>query len=93
MRQDYTMRILKADKRTKSGLRTISTTVWCDRDHAGMERECDELSSMYPESKGYSFEFLPVMRLVRNLMTGGMVLERSDLPYSCSVASESYWST
>lgn len=31
-------------------------------------------------------------RTVRNLMTGAMVEEDVNLPYSCSVASESYWS-
>lgn len=32
------------------------------------------------------------MREVVNLMTGKTVLERADIPYSCSVASEAYWS-
>lgn len=29
---------------------------------------------------------------VTNLMTGKRVMERADLPWHCSVASESYWS-
>lgn len=29
---------------------------------------------------------------VKNLMTGALVEEDVNLPYSCSVASESYWS-
>lgn len=29
---------------------------------------------------------------VQNLMTGQWVQERADKPYSCSVASEAYWS-
>lgn len=33
------------------------------------------------------------MREVRNLMTGKMVMEPADTPWSCSVASESYWSS
>jgi hypothetical protein len=33
------------------------------------------------------------MREVINLMTGKPVLERADTPWSCSVASESYWSS
>jgi len=32
------------------------------------------------------------LREVKNLMTGQMVMERSDTPYYCSVASEAYWS-
>ena len=31
--------------------------------------------------------------MVRNLMTGALVEEAADTPYSCSVASESYWSS
>jgi hypothetical protein len=30
---------------------------------------------------------------VTNLMTGEKVLERADTPWSCSVASETYWSS
>jgi hypothetical protein len=30
---------------------------------------------------------------VTNLMTGKKVMERADTPWSCSVASESYWSS
>ena len=92
MRQDYTMRILKQDGRTKSGVRTVSTTTWPNQDHEGMVRECAELAHLYPAHNGYSFEFDPVMRQVRNCQTGVMVAERADKPYSCSVASEAYWS-
>jgi len=30
-------------------------------------------------------------RIVRNIMSKKAVVERADLPYSCSVASEAYW--
>jgi hypothetical protein len=33
------------------------------------------------------------MREVTNLLTGETVQERADTPWSCSVASESYWSS
>ena len=33
-KQDYTMYIYKSDKRTKSGERLVSTTVWTARDEA-----------------------------------------------------------
>ena len=33
------------------------------------------------------------MREVVNLMTGQTVQERADTPWSCSVGSESYWSS
>ena len=43
MKQDYTLYIYKADKRTKTGERLFSTTVWAGRDAEGMKRECNEL--------------------------------------------------
>ena len=42
-RQDFTMYIYKADKRTKKGERAVSTTVWRNRDEAEMKREVREL--------------------------------------------------
>lgn len=33
------------------------------------------------------------MREVRNLVTGAVVMEPADLPWHCSVGSESYWSS
>jgi hypothetical protein len=49
----------------------------------------------------YSYEIMTVadynqqvpMREVTNLMSGKQVLERADTPRSCSVASETYWSS
>lgn len=40
-----------------------------------------------------SYEAQVPMREVTNLMTGNVVLERADAPWSCSVASETYWSS
>ena len=40
-----------------------------------------------------TYEAQVPMREVVNLMTGQPVWERADLPWSCSVASESYWSS
>jgi hypothetical protein len=47
MKQNYTLYIYKSDKRTKSGERLVSTTVWTDRDDAGMKRECANLFDTY----------------------------------------------
>jgi len=44
MKQNHTMYIYKADKRTKSGERLVSTTVWQHRDEAEMKREVRTLS-------------------------------------------------
>ena len=56
MNQNWTMYIWKTDIRCKSGERLVSTTVWSDRDADGMKRECAELVTMYPASKGFRFE-------------------------------------
>jgi hypothetical protein len=47
------MYVLKTDRRCKLSERTISTTVWHDRDDEGIKYEADELSSTYPASEGY----------------------------------------
>ena len=91
-KQDYTMYIYKADKRTKSGERLVSTTVWTARDEAGMKRECAELFPTYPAKFGYRFEYFPTMKTVKNLMTGQDVQIDRDTPWACNPASESYWS-
>lgn len=89
--QDYTMYIYKTDRRFKTFERLFSTTVWRDRDEAGMQRECAELSDLYPWSKGWRFEYFPTMKTVRNLMTGKDVVIAYDTPRSCDPSSELYW--
>lgn len=92
MKQNYTMYIYKTDRRTKSGERAVSTTVWKDRDEAGMKRECAELFALYPASQGYRVEYFPTMKTVKNLMTGLDIQIDRDTPWACNPASESYWS-
>jgi hypothetical protein len=92
MKQDYTMYIYKADKRTKSGERLFSTTVWTDRTAEAMRRECNELYDLYPATKGWRFEYHPTKVTVKNLMTGKDVEIDRDTPWSCNPASETYWS-
>jgi len=91
-KQDYTMYIYKADRRCKSGERLFSTTVWRDRDEAGIKRECNELYNLYPATKGWRFECHPTMKTVKNLMTGKDVQIDRDTPWCCNPASETYWS-
>jgi len=86
------MYIYKKDRRTKTGERLISTTVWRDRDAAGMQRECNELYDLYPATKGWRFECHPTMKTVKSLMTGKDVQIESDTPWCCNPASETYWS-
>lgn len=93
MKVDHTMYIYKADRRTKSGERLVSTTVWRNRDEAEMRREVRELQyETWPESKGFRIEFFPTMKTVKNLMSGEDVQIPHDTPRSCDPSSELYWS-
>jgi hypothetical protein len=61
MKLTHTMYIYKTDRRTKTGERLVSTTVWHNRDAAEMHREVRELQyELYPARLGYRFEFHPV---------------------------------
>jgi hypothetical protein len=92
MKQSFTMYIYKADKRTKTGERLFSTTVWADRDADTMRRECNELYNLYPATKGWRFEYFPTMKRVTNLMSGVEIEIPHDTPRSCDPSSELYWS-
>ena len=92
MKQNWTVYIYKADKRTKTGERRIYTFVMENRDQAGMRRECNELYDVYPATQGYRFEYFPTMKTVKNLMTGKDIQIPTDTPRSCDPSSELYWS-
>ena len=91
MKQDYTMYIYKADKRTKSGERLVSTTVWADRTAEAMANEVRGLTLPYPARQGYRFEYFPTMKTVRNLMSGKDIQIPHDTPRACDPSSELYW--
>ena len=68
MKPDHTVYIYRADRRTKSGERLVSTTVWRNRDADEMRREVRELQyELWPVSKGFRIEFVPTMTAVVNL--------------------------
>ena len=92
MKQDHTVYIYQTDRRTKSGERLVSTTVWRNRDAAEMKREVRELQyELWPVSRGYRIEFFPTMKTVKNLMSGKDVQIAHDTPRSCDPSSELYW--
>jgi hypothetical protein len=93
MKQDWTMYIYKLDRRTKTGERLFSTTVWKDRTRAGMVREVHELvfSGLYPVPM-FRFEYVPTTKVVKNLMTGKEIEIDADTPHCCNPATETYWS-
>ena len=91
MKQDYTMYIYKADKRTKSGERLVSTTVWRDRTAQTMDNEVRGLAWLYSAEDGFRIESVPTMKTVRNLMSGVDIQIPHDTPRSCDPSSELYW--
>jgi hypothetical protein len=93
MRVDHTMYIYKQDRRTRSGERLVSTSVWRNRDAEEMAREVRELQyCTWPVSQGFRIEFVPTMKTVRNLITGQMVEIAHNTPRSCDPSSELFWS-
>jgi len=93
MKQDHTVYIYRADRRTKSGQRLVSTTVWRNRDEAEMRREVRELAyELWTQSQGYRIVFFPTMKTVRNLMSGEEIEIPHDTLRSCDPSSELYWS-
>lgn len=92
MKQAHTVYIYKADRRTKTGERLVSTTVWQHRDAAEMAREVRELQyELWPVSQGFRIEVVPTMKTVKNLMTGKDIEIAHDTPRSCDPSSELYW--
>jgi hypothetical protein len=93
MKQNWTMYIWKLDRRTKTGERLFSTTVWTGRDAEAMDREVQELflSGLYTVDQ-FRVEVVPTTKWVKNLMTGELVEIPHDTPRSCDPSSEQFWS-
>jgi len=87
-KSNHTMYIYKRDRRTRSGERLVSTTVWRDRTALSV---LSEVEGMYPSTE-FRVELVPTMKTVKNLMTGVEVEIPHDTPRSCDPSSELYWS-
>lgn len=92
MKHNWTLYIYKVDRRTKTGERLFSTTVWENRDEAGMQREVEELYMHHYPRAQFRMEYFPTTKRVKNLMTGEEVEIAWDTPRSCDPSSELYWS-
>ena len=88
----FTTEIYKRDRRLKAGERCVGKLEYDRQDRAAMDREVRELTPLYPAAKGYRIEVHATFVTRRNAMTGVEYQERYDTAYSCSPASESYWS-
>jgi hypothetical protein len=58
MKQTWTMRIYRRDRRCRTGQRLFGVTVWHGRDRPAMQREVQELAHLYPASQ-FRLEFCP----------------------------------
>ena len=92
MKQNWTLYIYKVDRRTKTGERLFSTTVWEGREEAAMQREVEELYLHHYPRAQFRMEFAPTTKWVKNLMSGEMVEIAYDTPLCCDPSSETYWS-
>ena len=86
--QEYTLEVYKADKRKKEGRRLIEVM---DVIAKSVDDAEDIAVLKYGADDKLIVEVHKTYREVRNAMNGEIVEERYDTPYSCSVASESYW--
>ncbi len=90
--KDWTLEVWKLDRRRKEG-RFLERTYDYKNTHEGwMHEELRDLGGLYPAHK-YHLKFVPTWVERVNAMTGEKFLERYDTPWSCSPASETYWST
>ena len=86
--RDVTFVINKKDGRTKKGWKQVSkfdVTICMSN-----EEYTEILRQQYPADR-YTILAYDTYTMVRNLISGEQVKERTDTPYTLSVASETYW--
>ncbi len=86
----YTVEIYKRDARTKSGERLYMKQDY-DTDNRSMLEHT--VKHTWRASQGFRYEIHETYVTRRNLMSGGEFQERYDTPWTCSPASETYWSS
>ena len=93
MKQDFTLYVRKADGRTRSGWRSISTQVVTDTTEREIQLCVAALNDFYAPQKGlYEVSYGPARMTVKSLMTGQDVAIDQDTPWCCNPASETFWS-
>lgn len=93
MKQDFTVFVRKADRRTKSGFRAISTKVVAEVTEDEIKFRVQLLNKLYASMPGlYDISYAPARMTVKSLMTGLDVQIDADTPWCCNPASETYWS-
>ena len=91
-RKDYTLEVWKYDRRYKDGGVLLNKYEYRNQTLKWMREEVADLQAgLYPPSK-YSLVIKQTYVERTNAMTGEKFMERYDTPWSCSPASETYWS-
>jgi hypothetical protein len=91
-RKDYTLRVYKKDRRTKSGELHVGDYDYKNKTSKWMSEEMRDLAcGLYPPQK-YRLELVETYVTQVNLVSGELFQERFDTPYYCSASSESFWS-
>ncbi len=87
---DMTLIAYRKDKRVKGGQVRVDSY---DIQYTGNLINDENLRHFYDkyDNDKHIIEKVNTYREVRHAMTGEKVLERYDVPWSCSVASESYF--
>jgi hypothetical protein len=85
MKRHYTVELYKLDRRCKDGRKLVSKMDYYCEDLAVIEND-------WPVRRGYVRFIHETYVTRRNAMTGVEFQERYDTPWSCSPASETYWS-
>ena len=83
----YTVKVFKADKRTKSGERLV-----LEKDYESTTQSMLEHTVKTSLQKGERYEIRETYVTRVNMMSGKEYTERYDTPSYCSPASEIYWS-
>lgn len=91
-RKDYTLEVYVVDRRTKKGERLYGKYEYQNQTEKWMQEEIRDLAAgAYPAPK-YRFELHETYVTRKSLMSGEEFQERYDTPWTCSPASETYWS-
>ena len=87
---EYSIEIYKADKRRKDGKRFIEVVEVEMEAVEGAEIVAHQMTQKDPK---LSYKIYKTYNDVRNIMSGKIVQEHYKTPYSCSVGSETYFSS
>lgn len=91
-RKDYTLRVYKNDRRTKTGELHYGDYDYKNKTAKWMNEEIQDLQAgMYPKNK-FRMELVETYVERVNAVSGVKFMERFDTPYYCSPSSETYWS-